>query len=416
VKTNRIAWIGVLATFAIVILVAALNLSIVFTFGPVAGWDLDFLCASFAALSEGKDPYIVSNIGANLSFPYALSPYALSTPYPIVTAYPAKFLCPIHAAWPQSYVIIYLLLLVCSCAALTYVLLHDITETALVAIASVSAFDAFRWLAVTGNIAILEVPFAVLIILAVHRQRFVVGGIALGLMSSLKILPLVGVIAFAILPVRWAHKARAIAASLLTFGAIQLFNIIISGPYARSFLRQLFGGIPGQHSPYMENDGNLIDFVFRTFGAVGIEKTSLIASAIGICGLVVGGLVTALAQRMDETDKFATVRLFGLTYLVCVLFLFRLKPYAFAALVPFAVAAVMFPVRALRYIGYLVLVLMPSLWVNTGLPRVFYEMISLVIFLLVAFGLQGQAWSRVPKKSLIRAFDGESAHPPARSS
>ena len=75
-----------------------------------------------------------------------------------------------------------------------------------------------------------------------------------------------------------------------------------------------------------------------------------------------------LAQRMDETDKFATVRLFGLAYLVCMLFLFRLKPYAFAALIPFAIAAVVFPVRALRYIGYLVLVLMPWLWSGEGCP------------------------------------------------
>ena len=322
----------------------------------------------------------------------------LPFPYPIVTAYPAKFLCPIHAIWPKAYVIIYLLLLVCSCAALTYLLLRNVIETALVAIVSICAFAAFRMVALTGNIAILEVPFAVLTILAVHQRRFVVGGVALGLMSSLKMLPLVGVLAFLILPIGWAQKARAVAASLLTFSAIQLVNIMVSGPYGPSFLKQLFGRIPDQNSPYIEDGGisnpDFIDFVFRVFGALGIEKTSLIASAIGLCCLAVGGLVTMLAQRTDETDKFATVRLFGLAYLVCMLFLFRLKPYAFAALIPFAIAAVMFPVRALRYIGYLVLVLMPWLWsgrvsVNMGLTREFYQTMSLVIFLVVAFGLHG---------------------------
>jgi hypothetical protein len=412
VKINRIDRIGILATFAIAILVAALNLSIVFKYGPRAGWDLDVLCAAFAALSEGKDPYIVANIGGGISFPYA-----------IVAAYPAKFLCPIHTAWPQAYVIIYLLLLVCSCAALTYILLHNITETALAAIVSISAFAAFLWVALTGNIGILEVPFAVLTILAVHRQRFVVGGIALGLMSSLKMLPILGVIAFMILPVGWAQKARAIAASLLTFGAIQLVNIMISGPYGASFLKQLFGQIPGQHSPYIESgamENSFIDFVFSIFGHLGIEKTSPIASAIAICCLVVGGLVSMLAQRMDETDKFATVRLFGLAYLVCMLFMFRLKPYSFAAFVPFAIAAVMFPERALRYIGYLVLVLMPSFWSGTWYsPSLFtaarpptrtvfdvetyhhfYQTISLVVFLVVAFGLNGRVWSRLPKNRL----------------
>jgi hypothetical protein len=396
VNRNRIAWIGVLATFTIAILVAAHKLYFLVRFGAV-GWDLDVLCASFAALSEGKDPYILANIGGQLPFGY-----------PILTAYPAKLLCPIRAAWPHVYEIVDLLILTCSCATLTYILLDDITETALVAIVSVSAFDAFGWLAVTGNIAILEVPFAVLTILAVHRRRLALGGLALGLMSSLKMLPLVGVIAFAILPVGWAQKARGIAASLLTFGAIQWVNIMISGPYGTSFLKRLFGGIPDQHSPYYESGDDMynpdfIDFAFRIFGALGIEKTSLIASAIGICALVAGGLVTMLAQRMDETDKFATVRLFGLAYLVCMLFIFRLKPYAFAALVPFAVAAVMFPERAVRYIGYLVLVLMPSLLSGWT----FYQMISLIIFLVVAYGLHGHLWSRVPKKSFIRPFDAE---------
>ena len=388
VNRNRTAWIAFLATFTIVILVAAYNLQIVAKFDSSTGWDLDMLCRSFAALSEGKDPYIAANIGWSGGFPY-----------PIVSAYPATFLCPIRAAWPHAYVMVYLALMAGSCAALTYVLLHNITEAALVAVVSISAFAAFQALAVTGNIAILEVPFAVLTIVAVHRQRLVVGGLALGLMSSLKLLPLVGVIAFAILPVRWAQKARAIAASLLTFGAIQLVNIMISGPYGSSFLKQLFGRIPGQQSNYFDigfgiTNPDFIDFVFRVFDKMGIENRSLIASAIGICGLVVGGLVTMLAQRMDETDKFATVRLFGLAYLVCMLFIFRLKPYAFGTLVPFAVAAVMFRERALRYIGYLVLVLMPLLWSGVS----YYLTISLIIFLVVAYGLHGYVWSRVPKK------------------
>jgi len=71
----------------------------------------------------------------------------------------------------------------------------------------------------------------------------------------------------------------------------------------------------------------------------------------------------------------------------------------------------MFPERALRYIGYLVLVLMPLLWSEKG----FYQMISLIIFLVVAYGLHGHVWGRVPKKSFIRPFDAESAQTLARS-
>jgi hypothetical protein len=54
----------------------------------------------------------------------------------------------------------------------------------------------------------------------------------------------------------------------------------------------------------------------------------------------------------------------------------------------------MFPVRALRYVGYWVLILMPWLWSSGRLSgnmvtREFYQTISFAIFLVVAFGLHG---------------------------
>jgi Glycosyltransferase family 87 len=372
--------------FAIVGLFATRDLASPFNLGGGIGWDLRVLCAAFAALSEGKDPYYVVTEG-------------LSLPHAIVPAYPAKFLCPMHAARPRAYVIIYLLLFVSSSAALAYFLLRNLVETILVTIVSVCAFAAFRSLAASGNIVILEVPFAALSILAVHHRRFVLAGVALGLMSSLKMLPLVGVLAFLILPVGWGQRVRAVAASLLTFGAVQLINLMISGPYGLSFLKMLVGQIPT--SPYFETsryNPDFIDFVFHVFGRFGIQKETLMASAIGLFALAIGGWVTMLAQQMNEADRFATVRLFGLAYLICILFLFRLKSYAFATLVPFAIAAVMFPIRTLRYIGYLVLALMPWMWseiVNTGLTRQFYQTISLITFLMVVFGLEGFALRRL---------------------
>jgi hypothetical protein len=42
-------------------------------------------------------------------------------------------------------------------------------------------------------------------------------------------------------------------------------------------------------------------------------------------------------------------------------FLFRLKPYAYGSLVPFAIAAVAFPNRTMRCLGYLALAAVPAL-------------------------------------------------------
>lgn len=130
------------AMFAIAALFAAREFSLLFKVGEM-GRDLQVVCAALAAVSEGKDPYTLANIGGTLPFPLA-----------IVTAYPAKFLCHIRDAWPQGYIVVYFLVLVCSSTALSYFLFRNAIEFALVAIVSISAFAAFRMVVMTGNIAI----------------------------------------------------------------------------------------------------------------------------------------------------------------------------------------------------------------------------------------------------------------------
>jgi hypothetical protein len=100
-----------------------------------------------------------------------------------------------------------------------------------------------------------------------------------------------------------------------------------------------------------------------------------------------------LAQKTRGMDDYAAVRIFGLATLVCMLLLFRLKPYAFGTLVPFAIAAIVFPSRILRCIGYLTLSMMPWLCTNawlaaTAVVRDYYQMICLTTFIGVALALQ----------------------------
>jgi hypothetical protein len=87
---------------------------------------------------------------------------------------------------PGAYVGIYLLILVGSCAALAWSLRLSNLEVAIVVLVSISAFSAYRWLALTGNIAVLEAPLAALSIAALHRRRYELSGAAFGLMSTLK--------------------------------------------------------------------------------------------------------------------------------------------------------------------------------------------------------------------------------------
>lgn len=178
------------------------------------GWDLLTACHGLAALAAGKDPYIHSNL-AHTPGPASWMAYY----YPIAAAYPPssfalfKIYCltamsaSIFSSWPE----------VApgwrgACGWTIWKLGN--LEVAIVTLVSISAFSAYRWLALTGNIAVLEVPLAALSMAALYHRRYEISGAALGPMSTLKVLPLVGVLAFLVLPIGWPRKVRAIAAAL----------------------------------------------------------------------------------------------------------------------------------------------------------------------------------------------------------
>ena len=358
--------------------------------GNLVGWDLLPTCHGLASFAAGSNPYVVGNLN-NAPGPAAW----MTFPYPIAAAYPAKILCLAQGGIPNAHVGIYLAVLAGSCAALTYSLWRSAGEAALVMLTAVSAFGAYRWLALTGNIAIFEVPFAALSVAMLRRRRYAVSGAALGLMSTLKVLPLVGALAFLILPIDWPKRLRAVTAAGLAFGAFHLLNAVISGPYAWSFYAASFGQIPGQAGlagePGGLNNPNSIDFAFVMFAKLGLGAMGPAVSAIAFCAMAAGAALVVLAYRTAGMDDDATVRLFGLAVLVGTLFLFRLKPYAYGALVPFAIAAVALPNRAMRCLGYLVLATVPALFlggtIDPASTYAYFQIVSLLAFLTAAAGL-----------------------------
>ena len=359
--------------------------------GNMVGWDLLPTCRGLATFAAGSNPYVVGNLN------HASGPAAgMTFPYPIAGAYPAKILCLAQDVLPNAHLGIYLAILAGSCAALAYSLWRSTVEVAWVMLAAVSAFSAYRWLALTGNIAIFEVPFAALSVAALHRRRYMLSGVALGLMSTLKVLPLVGALAFLVLPIEWPKRLHPVAAAGLAFAAFHLVNAVISGPYAWSFYAATFGQIPGQPGlagePGGLNNPNFIDFAFALFAKLGLGTTTPAVSAIAFCAMAAGAAIVLLAHRTADMGDDATVRLFGVAVLVGNLFLFRLKPYAYGSLVPFAIAAVAFPNRAMRCVGYLVLAAVPALFVGRNIDidvsvYAYFQTVSLLAFLAAAAGL-----------------------------
>jgi hypothetical protein len=355
----------------------------------MVGWDLLPTCHGLATFAAGINPYLVGNLN-NAAGPAEW----MTFPYPIAAAYPAKILCLAQDVLPNAHLGIYLAILAGSCAALAYSLWHSTVDVAWVMLASVSAFCAYRWLALTGNIAIFEVPFAALSVAALHRRRYILSGVALGLMSTLKVLPLIGALAFLVLPIEWPKRLRAVAAAVLAFAAFHFFNAVVSGPYVWSFYAAAFGQIPGQAGLAGEPGGlsnpNFIDFAFVTLAKLGLGATTSAAPAIAFCAMAAGAAIVVLAHRTADMGDDATVRLFGLAVLVGNLFLFRLKPYAYGSLVPFAIAAVAFPNRAMRGLAYLVLAAVPALFVGRNIDAsvyAYFQTVSLLAFLAAAAGL-----------------------------
>src|SRR5262249_40243586 len=159
----------------------------------------------------------------------------------------------------------YISLVVLAGAAAGFALAKDSLNRALIILVFLGGFHGLFWLLRTGNPGILELPLAVMVVIAFAGARFRLAGIALGAVAGFKLLPLIYAIAFAVAPISIAKRARAFAYAVLTFGALQLANAALWPSLMPSFLAQLRGQIPNQHSAFAEkfygqNDPNFIEF------------------------------------------------------------------------------------------------------------------------------------------------------------
>ena len=212
-------------------------------------------------------------------------------------------------------------------------------EVAIVALVSISAFSAYRWLALTGNIAVLETPLAALSIAALYRRRYEISGAALGLMSTLPrfcrwsacslfwCCRSAGCRRFAGLPPPSRRSLRCTSSMPPSAAA-----------HFVSFVKATLGQIPRSAGALQRERRveqlELLILSSRCFTPSTWTRRRWPSSALAFCGLILGVALAGLAQKTLERDDYAAVRIFGLAFLVCMLLLFRLKPYAFGTLVP----------------------------------------------------------------------------------
>jgi len=296
-----------------------------FVQGADVGWDLRVVCSSLDALRAGVDPYRHSQ------------PFPL--PYPVLHLYLVAPLCAIGAA-PFVYGPVFVLIAAASAVMLWRVVPATTTDRIAVVAAVALGLHGFPWQVATGNVAVVELPLAAATVCLLATRRFRWAGAVFGAMASLKILPLVGAIAFVFVPASNRRRLEAFAAAVGCFLSIHVVNAVVFARWLPSYVHQLAGRVPGgagYESGGLYNQ-DVVDLVASMLGLLGLGGP-VIGFALAVLGLGAGWLVAVVLSDDRGRDGMGPAARASVVILVVWLFLFRQKPYAFATFVPFLIAA-----------------------------------------------------------------------------
>jgi hypothetical protein len=291
------------------------------------GWDLEVVCSSLQALGIGHDPYLESK--------------PLSLPYGILHVYLFQPLCAVTSDL-VGYPVVFTLIALASGVVLWRIVPATAFDRIAVLIAIFTSFESFKWLLKTGNVAIIELPLAVAVVLLLAERRYHWAGIVFGLMASLKLLPVFGVIAFLFLPESYRLRLQSMAVAIACFLAVHASNALLFARWLPSYAAQLTGRLPGGEF-YEKARGqgtfNTVDFVIDWLHWIGFDQP-LPGFALACLGLGVGCLASiACARKTPERGELPPVAVASLVILILWLFLPRQKPYSLEAFIPFMIAA-----------------------------------------------------------------------------
>ena len=290
------------------------------------GWDLDVVCSALQALSVGNDPYL-----REAKFPL---------PYGIIHVYLFEPLCAI-TTYPFVYGIVFALIAIGSAVALWRLVPPSPLDRVAVLVAVLFAFNTFHWQLMSGNLAVIELPLITAVVLLLADGRYRWAGFVFGVMSSLKLLPFFGVLAFLFLPRPLRVRFETVAAAIVGLLGVEALNAVLFSRWLPSYAGQLLGRLPG--SAGYEAGGyfnqNTIDFVFDGLQQLGIGQPVsgfvLACLALGVSALV----AVACARKTTEHGELPPVAVVSLVMLVLWLFIFRQKNYAFETFIPLIIAA-----------------------------------------------------------------------------
>jgi Glycosyltransferase family 87 len=342
-----------------------------------AGWDFKVVCTAFDAAQAGQNPYLTPNI--------------FRLPYPLLHVYLFAPLCAIGDQ-QLAYEVVYTIVALGSCILLWPLVPARSWDRAVLLAAVLLGFQGFYWLLKTGNVAIIELPLAALTVRLLAARRYAWAGASFGAMASLKILPLLGVFAFLLLPESRLTRARSIACAAAGFLGIQLLNAALFSRWFPSYAADIVGRLPGGggYEAGGSDNQNTFDFVLEVTRNLGLAQP-LPDFILACLGLSLGAWVAVACVRKPQRQiEMTPVAAVSLGVLVLWLFLFRQKNYAFATYIPFLLAAGYGAGRSTAYAAIFASIVVPPMLFGHILPvpllQQYYQLLaawSVVVVLLI---------------------------------
>lgn len=280
-------------------------------FSSKSGWDHAIYCKAVQALDADADPYLTRNLSSKLSY-----------------TYPATFLevyRPLCSMNSKAYLFAHLLGLLGICFILVKRLGWDPYITiSWVFLGYNAAFINYN----TGNIGIFEALFFVLFLWSFATEA---PYSILWLVPSafIKVAPSLMAIPAVMVEKTWAKRTKYLGIFFAGLAFLYFLNYVYSPELFLSFVKQIVGAHPDQHSPIREIESNASNITILLFLK---NFSNMIAGTywVPVFVFLVLALLSLSVWVWNNTIRYESDRMMRLywSYLILIPWLPRLKPYS----------------------------------------------------------------------------------------
>lgn len=286
------------------------------------GWDANPYCSAANAYNIGNNPYLVKNLSQ--AFHLIYQPIFIDL---------FRFLCG-PLIYETTYPFIFLgILLLCVW------IISDKKDIVFTLTLAIGCFYAFGWSIQSGNFVVLELFLFIVGLYFLRKRKWEWSGLFFGLAASMKLLPLIYILTFLILPEKITIRLRAILFGLIGFLLPLILSFLFHPSLMNDYMNQLLGKLPGQIPPFLEGGGMTDPAFVRFFSDVfHLNSTPLSNIIISIIFSILFGLpvlyfllrVVSPLLSNEERSYWS----FAAVFILITLLMPRLKPYTFLDLFP----------------------------------------------------------------------------------